>query len=62
MSEYLPMEERIIAVVKNAEIIFLNIVKVLIDLIHGNILIFNLGNNENGARLYLFINEGKKMV
>ena len=22
--------------------------------------IFNLGNNENGARLYLFINEGKK--
>ena len=24
--------------------------------------IFNLGNNENGARPYLFINEGKKMV
>ena len=34
------MEERIIAVVKNAEIIFLNIVKVLIDLIHGNIFNF----------------------
>ena len=40
LPEYWPREERIIAVVKNAEIIFLNIVKLLIDLIHGNIFNF----------------------